>query len=362
MLSKQNEQIWRRLHVPVSALFELTPRCNLDCKMCYVHLTPEQMGDRRELSTEQWLRLTDEAVKAGLLFVTLTGGECMLHPGFWEIYEHLLARGVAVSINTNAWALTDEDLERFRQNCPSDFRVSLYGASEEGYERCTGRRAFGRVKGNVKKLRDAGFRVKLAIMLNRFTAEEISGMIRTAGALRVPFQYVSDLNEPNPDTGRHLEDFDLSNERLVELYQEIRRLEGGRLFQNEPIRETPGMLPDDPACKGMRCGAGVCSYVLHWDGRMSPCFRFCHDVPVLELGFQAAWEAVMQASAELQQPVECERCSLRPACSVCVFKRRDPNNPGHCSRRMCEMTILRCNSGVIRFPKAAETADELLEC
>ena len=29
--------------VPVSGTFELTPRCNLRCRMCYVRMTPEQM-------------------------------------------------------------------------------------------------------------------------------------------------------------------------------------------------------------------------------------------------------------------------------------------------------------------------------
>ena len=141
-LYARNKQRWRQLRVPVSPYFELTPRCTLDCKMCYIHLTPEQMGDRKELSTEQWMRITDEAVEAGMLYVVLTGGECMLHPGFWEIYDHLLDKGVVVTVNTNAYTLTDADIERFRCRPPAGFRVTLYGASEEGYERCTGRRAF----------------------------------------------------------------------------------------------------------------------------------------------------------------------------------------------------------------------------
>ena len=31
---------------PISGSFELTPLCNLDCKMCYVHLHKEQMHGR----------------------------------------------------------------------------------------------------------------------------------------------------------------------------------------------------------------------------------------------------------------------------------------------------------------------------
>ena len=32
------------LGIPVSGIFELTPRCNLRCNMCYVRLTPAQMA------------------------------------------------------------------------------------------------------------------------------------------------------------------------------------------------------------------------------------------------------------------------------------------------------------------------------
>ena len=44
--------------VPISGTFELTPLCNLDCKMCYVHLRKEQMRGAQLLSTEQWKSIT----------------------------------------------------------------------------------------------------------------------------------------------------------------------------------------------------------------------------------------------------------------------------------------------------------------
>ena len=44
--------------IPVSGIFELTPRCNLRCRMCYVRLTPEEMAPLgQEQTTGQWLEL-----------------------------------------------------------------------------------------------------------------------------------------------------------------------------------------------------------------------------------------------------------------------------------------------------------------
>ena len=42
-LSTYLHQKGRKLGLPISGTFELTARCNFDCPMCYVHLTPEQL-------------------------------------------------------------------------------------------------------------------------------------------------------------------------------------------------------------------------------------------------------------------------------------------------------------------------------
>lgn len=72
----------REKAIPISGSFELTPLCNLDCKMCYVHLHKNQMQGAELLSTEQWKGLMKEAIDAGMMYARLTGGECLTYPGF----------------------------------------------------------------------------------------------------------------------------------------------------------------------------------------------------------------------------------------------------------------------------------------
>ncbi|MBQ6160598.1 MAG: radical SAM protein [Oscillospiraceae bacterium] len=361
LLSERNKKIWRKNQIPVSPYFELTPRCTLDCKMCYVHLTREQMGDRRELTAEQWNQIADEAVKAGMIYVVLTGGECMLHPGFWDIYHHLLDLGVVVTINTNAYALTDEDIERFKKRPPSGFRVTLYGASEEGYERCTGRRAFQRVMDNIKKLRAAGFWTVVALTLSRYNADEFLEMVKLASYPGIPVNYVMELSPPNEDTGRQIDDFSLSRQEIIDKTLELYQSQNRSVFRNEPITELPALLPDDPNCKGMRCGSGTTSFVIHWDGRMSPCFDFRNDVRVQDVGFQAAWEITKKLARECPQPVECESCRLLPICNDCALTRRDPKNPGHCDPERCRITIERYNAGLTTLEPKEPAAQDLVE-
>jgi len=88
----------RKKGVPLHGVFELTPICNLDCKMCYVHLKPEQMGNQSLMPVKQWKALMTQAMDAGMMDATLTGGECLTYAGFDELYMHLHAGGVKVSI------------------------------------------------------------------------------------------------------------------------------------------------------------------------------------------------------------------------------------------------------------------------
>ena len=88
--------------IPVSGFFELTPRCNLQCKMCYIRMTPQQMAPiGRERTAREWLELGRDARDAGMIFLLLTGGEPTIREDFPEIYEGLARMGLSISINTD---------------------------------------------------------------------------------------------------------------------------------------------------------------------------------------------------------------------------------------------------------------------
>ena len=96
--------------IPLSGTFELTARCNLDCRMCYIHKRAnDAMALAGERTAAQWLALAEECRTAGTLLLLLTGGEPMLRPDFREIYTGCRRLGLMVSINSNA-VLIDEDM------------------------------------------------------------------------------------------------------------------------------------------------------------------------------------------------------------------------------------------------------------
>ena len=127
------------LGIPVTGNFELTPRCNLRCKMCYVRLTPEEMAPQgRERTAEEWLALGRCAKDAGMVFLLITGGEPTLRPDFCQIYEGLAKMGLSISINTNGTLLTPELRALWHRLPPAQVNITLYGTCREDYHALCG--------------------------------------------------------------------------------------------------------------------------------------------------------------------------------------------------------------------------------
>ena len=77
---------------PINGSIELLPLCNMNCRMCYVRLSRQEMDQMGSLHPlEDWMRITEEMQKAGVVFMLLTGGEPLLYPGFRELYLKLQA-------------------------------------------------------------------------------------------------------------------------------------------------------------------------------------------------------------------------------------------------------------------------------
>jgi len=100
------------------------------------------MNGANLLTTDQWKHIIDEAVKAGMMYARLTGGECLTYPGFKDVYLYLLEKGIEVSILSNGLLLNEEMIAFLKKHRPADIQITLYGASEAAYEAVTGVRAF----------------------------------------------------------------------------------------------------------------------------------------------------------------------------------------------------------------------------
>lgn len=342
----------RERGIPYTGTFELTPLCNLDCKMCYVHLTPEQMQGASLLSVAQWKDLMAQAVEAGMRKARLTGGECLTYPGFQELYLYLHSRGVEVMVLTNGVLLDEERIRFFQRHPPCEIQATLYGSDEDAYERVTGRRMFARVWENLRRANEAELPLTISITPSRFMEQDADALLDRAEELGVPYDINFGLFDPRADTGRASGSaLDTSQEVYIHLYKRK------RAYQKMPLipvdeRELPSPGTSGDPQKGVRCAAGRGMFEIDWTGTMYGCtnLRSVSAKP-LENGVAEAWRRIHAGVQQVSVPSECVDCVYAPICVVCPAAHEQNGSSARCNTLYCQRVQRMVAEGLNRIPE-----------
>ncbi len=315
--------------IPVSGTFELTPRCNFDCRMCYIRMSAEEQLQRApELSTAQWLELGRQAVAAGMIYLLITGGEPFLRPDFATIYTEMVKMGVLVSVNTNASCLSPNILAAFREHPPEAVNVTLYGASPETYERLCGvRGGYDATVRAIDAMRSAGVRVRLNATFTTCNVADMEAIVAFAGARTLPIR-ASGYTFPPTRNGHAACDVCLSPEEQgrtnarFEFLTATPQQRNNRRAQLLAARErflTNRTSEDLLSEKGtpVTCMAGRGAFWLAWNGDMYPCGMLSGNAATAN-DFGTMWAKVRDMTAALRLPAACRDCVWRRLCPSCA--------------------------------------------
>ena len=309
----------READIPYHGSFELTPLCNLDCKMCYVHLQDPSVRQRM-LSGEQWLSIIQQAIDEGMMEALLTGGEAMTHPAFWDIYMYLINHGIVTQVKTNGILLNEETIKRFQAYRPYEIDISLYGCDSESYVAVTGVDAYEQVVSHIRMAVEAGLPIHLAVTPSSYMSPWTERVIKLAASFGVNVGVGSFLIDPHDNTGRQKADFDLTleenlsnQEKAEEILPPWRNVADHEFFMKR--RNRPHVSE-----KGLYCDAGRSGFAVNWDGVMLPCLVFPRDVvcahPMRD-GFRQAWKEVNEGVKNYEVPQACHNCELNHKCHYC---------------------------------------------
>ena len=308
-----------RADVPLHGCFELTPFCNLDCKMCYVHLQDPSVRHQM-LSGKQWIGLIEQAINKGMFKAMLTGGEALTHPDFWEIYMYLIEHGVVVHLKTNGLLLNEETIARLVEYPPIQIDVSLYGCDSESYVAVTGVDAFERISKNMRMAIDAGLKVQIMVTPSSYMSPWTNKVMEYAKSFGISVMVNSTLFAPNENTGRKLEDINISVTEEIQIQNDRKEL-----FPREEYSDIDKFYESeqkrlDVSDKGLHCNAGRTGFTINWDGIMVPCIQFPRSIicanPLAE-GFEQAWHVINQGVKEYAVPQQCHSCKYNDRCHFC---------------------------------------------
>ena len=309
---------------PVNGSLELLPLCNMDCDMCYVRLSREEMERNGKLrSAAEWLWLARQMEQEGVLFLLLTGGEPLLFPEFRRLYLELKQLGMILTINTNGTLLDVDWAEFFGRHKPRRMNITLYGADEKAYRTlCHYPGGFEKAVQAVRMLRAQGVDVKINSSVTAQNRNEMQKLYELAKELSVPIHMdtymVPCTRERERAFARHSR---LDPEEAAAAGLQALRTELDPEAYKMCIRRTleaakEGGTEDDGH---LSCMAGNCSFTVNWQGQMRPCVILPEpSVPVFESGFADAWKQITEKTAGIRIHSTCRRCRLRPLCSTCA--------------------------------------------
>ena len=317
-----------RIKTPISGTFELSPLCNMDCKMCYIKMSKKKQESIARLRTkEEWIELAQKAKEKGMLFLLLTGGEPFLVKDFKELYIELHKMGFCISINSNGTMIDEDVIEWLKHYPPMRINMTLYGASNETYGRlCNNPKGFTQVTKAISLLKENNIQVKLNCSVTPYNKDDLKQMMDFAEEHDLVIQATSYMFPPLRKDETKIGQNDRFNAEDAALYGAyISAYSNGFDRFKDYIESGQLALYDaDDDCgvvegDHMRCRAGITSFWMTWEGKMLPCGMIPDKgKDPWEVGFDEAWENAKNIVSEIKLPVKCAGCGKKDECKACA--------------------------------------------
>ena len=327
--------------IPLSGTLELTFRCNNRCLHCYVNQPAHHEKVReKELSSTEIYRLLDNMAQEGTLWLLLTGGEPLLRPDFRDIYLYAKKKGFLITLFTNGTLITPSLVDFFKEFPPRFVDVTLYGITEETYEKVTQvPGSYKRCRRGIDLLLEGEIPLKLKTVIVNQNKHEFTATKRFVEGLGLEFRFDALLNG-SIDGAKDMGGLRISPQEVVELdLGEPQRCQAFRRL----YEKNKGEEPDREHL--FRCAAGLWSFHIDPYGQLTLCNMA--RIPGYHLRdgtFAEGWREFLPRVRE-QKAVRdnpCIECRLIHICDQCPgWSQLERNDPGVPLDYLCRIAHLR---------------------
>ncbi len=158
---------------PRRVYWELTRRCNLECKACFNRF----FAGGEELSAPVILDIARQLYAAGVYEIRCTGGEPTARPGFFELVEEFARMGFYLSMGTNG-VYSPGVLQKVLDSPIHWVILSIDGSDETVHARMRGPGNFSRTLNTLEQLaaKDCRVRINTLIRKGHYTYEHLKGL------------------------------------------------------------------------------------------------------------------------------------------------------------------------------------------
>ncbi len=237
---------------PIVTHLVVTRRCNLSCGYCFEYDKVSKPVPREVLEAR-----IDHLAKLRSIFVTLTGGESLLHPDIVALVRYVRARGMIPLLNTNGYLLTRELVDGLND-------AGLYGLQlsiDNAVPNEVSKKSLKPLRPKLRLLaRRARFRVRINTVLGSSAPEQALEVARACTA----YGFETNCSLVREASGALAE----PDARTREVYREIRAL-GRRLPKYLDDDYTQTLL--DRGTIDWKCRAGARTFMVCEEGLVHLC-------------------------------------------------------------------------------------------
>ena len=299
------------LGIPLSVQVDLTYRCNERCVHCYL-----DHEDHGEMTTGEITSLFDQLADAGVLFLTLSGGEILMRRDFFEILEHARARTFSVKLKTNAVMIRRKQAERIRSLGVHAVQISIYSHRSEVHDAITKLPgSFRQSIEAVRLLRKHEIHVDMANVLLIHNVHDYDGVKALAAELGSQF-IIDPTITPMMDGDRSILSLNVDENTQREVFHN--EALAGNVEEFCAVPQGPGQ----EELNSLPCSAGHTACYVSPYGDLYPCVQFplpCGNVRRTK--FVDIWRHSPQLnevrSIRLRDMLACSQCIHGGTCTRC---------------------------------------------
>lgn len=268
------------LNTPIKVQWKITNKCNLRCKHCYLGVLSQKTLDAHEL-----IKISEKIMNAGVLEITLTGGEALLVPNILEIVEKFVRHQIYVKIFTNGTLLIPflekikalNNIEEFNKFLT--FSLSVDGLKET-HDKIRGDGTFEIVQRAIKELKELGFVIIINCVVSKINYNDIPQLLLLLNDMGIRnIQLSNIIIRGNADISMSLTRVEkmLLTEKIKHLAQNnnIHVLYGEEDGFDNIIYKDNNMT-NGYFVENWKCCAGVTRMTIDYDGNVY-CCPFCKD-------------------------------------------------------------------------------------
>lgn len=296
-------------YMPLYAMFEITDLCNFRCRHCYI---PNHIKDKGTIIEKDIaISILRQLKRLGCIKLLITGGEAILHPNFFDIYNTAYELGFVLTLFSNGYSFDNRIISYLSKRPPDKIGITLYGWDNESYYKFTNKKdAFKKVYENLCALLKSDLEFDLKASLTTSNISYIDNLNALASSFNKKIKYdgiiINSLDHSNSTLFNRLTPQEVIN--FEDDYKIIPTIHNYSLTNNSNDEELL-----------FKCGAGKNSFCINASGELLACSQLRispYDLKKgnLEDGIKHFTNLVNQ---NMPENMKCKNCKYIDFCRYC---------------------------------------------